>query len=171
MANPSEKTLNTVDFYMDRIYPREKLGTNVLSSIIDAAGVMVDYLPTDPQEDDESLIHFIRNTLYPKNKNVHYMDGQPKATGYVISHITSAGLATEAKNTAYFDSLGAQYHDTINHRNGYGEKLPYLLGAMMLKSAATRSVINSSGKLKEVDIIQVGKDIVFMEDLALEVAK
>ncbi len=167
---PSLATENTVDDWRREIYYKDRVSDKIISELVEAGGEVGRIMTPGEQPEERDLIDFIKR-LYPKHKNYNEMEGENIASAYVVSHLTNVGQDRVNKDPftqAYFDSLGAIVHDIKNPGNDFRKKmLPRLVGAAMLRSAATQTVITNGDeglvrletrrKKKEISVDIIGK--------------
>lgn len=176
MAFPSGSTLSTADRWVEEIYGKNGTSSAVIRELIDASAVYSEAIPQEERVENVVMMDFVRD-LYPKHKNVHkmkgtakdgtVMDGVNRADMYVVSHLSNVvqnQAGRDKKPQAYFDSLGALDHLTGGHGDDNPHDIvPYLRGARILRSAATRKVINDGSNLVNLEVVRRGDDIVFEE--------
>lgn len=166
IGSPSLTTQNAVEEWRRKIYYKDQVRDRVIDEIAEAAAELASVIEPGDQAEDPDLFDFVKN-LYPGHKNYSEMEGENVAAAYVVSHLTNVGqdrVNKDPATQAYFDSLGAIIHDMKNPGNDFRKgMLPRLVGAAMLRSAATRTIITRDSGLVQLETRRKQKQIVVKE--------
>ncbi len=140
-AGPSTSTLESVERWQNEhrlTFVMHNLGLLSL-----AARAQLDDRLSQP--DPDNIIDLVDN-LYPNHHNTAHMEGPNRARVYGVSHHPNVGLDRAKKRKLgvqlYSDSLRAALDDLTNStRDVRRERRELLVSALILRSAATRTVI------------------------------
>lgn len=150
MAHPSDFTKESLDRWTRYLNEKERVA-GALGSVMMAAAIMAEYLGENGNMD-----HLVQHAdgLYPEHANVVHVKGPSLSRVYVVGLHPNVGKnrnmkpsdPTEAvKIQGYHDSLAATI-DNLHRARKMSEEMKGLrITSMVLRAAATRTVI-SSGK-------------------------
>jgi hypothetical protein len=145
-ANPNDFTLETLERW-DRFYQTGLVKSSVLHKLMDAAAKEQEYVAEKTEM--VSLIRFT-DTLYPDHPNVRYVVGQNQARVHVTNHHPYVGL-NRRRQVKHYGGQAQGYHDNLGAMRAELARIPDLgrkqrglrLGSLMLRTAATRTVLGS----------------------------
>lgn len=166
IGNPTFATQQAIEDWRRKIYYKDRITDRIIEEVSEAGAGLASTMNPGEQAEDYDLIEFVK-ALYPRHKNYSEMEGENVAAAYVMSHLTNVGqdrVNKDPTTQAYFDSLGAVIHDIKNPGNDFRKAmLPRLVGAAMLRSAATRTIITRDSGLVRLETRRKHKQIVVEE--------
>lgn len=145
IASPRDETQDVVRAFVRRYGLQDSGIDDRMGEVRDAARKMQD---AQHEHDPDGLLA-LADQLYPGQKNVNSMVGENSAGFYILNHHPHVGLIRQAvhrgDNTltvqAYHDSIYASVNNVGNMRGMTREIRDLRLAALLMRSAATRTVI------------------------------
>lgn len=146
MANPSGSTAESVNKWVVGHELGYLVTRNVLAGVQEAAGQQAEAWRF--QGSPEHIVHAI-DAHHPDHTNVPRMRGKAMPHFYIVNHYPTLGLDRQAKHNtaalraqAYHDNLGARLGDVHNTHALPVDVRSHRMAALMLRSAATRTIID-----------------------------
>jgi len=148
MANPSAQTAESVDKWIFGHELGYLVTQDVLTGVRNAAWQQAEDWRF--QGTPESIVHAI-DAHHPYHANVPHMLGKATPHFYIVNNYPTLGLDRHKKHNtatlraqAYHDNLGARLGDIHNTHALPVDVRSHRMGALMLRSAATRTVIDKT---------------------------
>jgi hypothetical protein len=148
MAQPSVRTKESVDKWVADHELGSLVTHDVLGAVQDAAAQQTEHGKFLGAP--EHLVHAV-DSHHPDHHNVPHMRGQATPRFYIVNGYPNLGVNRHAKHNterlqaqAYQDNVGARLGDVHNtHALPYDVRW-HRMGALLLRSAATRTVIDNT---------------------------
>lgn len=144
-ADPSQQTVDYVNRWV--AYHELNLAQKHFDAVVGAAALRLDHLGSG-NDGIEDLIQVL-DDAYPEHHNVPEMAGKANPGFYIVNNFPHLGLNRHRKHEeqrmgihAYHDNVGARL-DNVNNLHALSRPMRALrMAALLLRSAATRTVID-----------------------------
>ena len=144
-ANPGGATLRSISKWIAD-HELDLVDDAVLTRIQEAAGMQLEHLRRTGGIDH---ILDIVDRAFPEHANVPEMRGEPTPSFYIVNGFPHLGLnrhqkhdVQQQRHQAYHDNVGARLNGIHNTHALPLEARRHRMGALLLRSAATRTVVN-----------------------------
>lgn len=154
-ASPSDQTKHNLDRSLKRLGLKEHIAP-IIGNLSAAAAFQHEYLVS---RGTKGLVKLV-DTVDPDSM-VDQMVGESRTVAWINNYVPYVGLdrqtkhrILEIKGQAYHNSLGAGVVDLGNLAGFNGQRLDYRIGALLLRSAATETIVlNANPHLRKFEVV------------------
>ncbi len=157
IINPRDQTMDILRDFIGRYGLEDARVRSLIKQIQDAAKRIRD---SKPNYDPDAFLAYA-DKLYPHQDNVAPMVGENQAGFYILNHHPRIGLKRQEVHRgeqklqihAYHDNVYASVHNLSDMRGMSREVKELRLAALLLRSAATRTVVCTGKEIKFLHVV------------------